>query len=198
MRRRTGLPTALGAQRPPYFRAADSSTVTAPTAFPLVTPVLVHVRPLIGDLQVGQLDGGTLDSFYTILRQCRAHCDGRPFVEHRKNGPHDCTERCAPHVCRPLATSTIRKVRFCLSGALTRTVRWRWITVNPLDRADAPRGVTGEPDPPTPEQAAAVLNEAFKDTWRGVLLWPRYDHRRPARRTLRVALGSARPRPRVF
>jgi site-specific recombinase XerD len=133
--------------------------------------IRIHVRPLLGDLQVGKLDGETLDSFYTILRRCRAHCDGRPFVEHRKRGEHDCTERCAPHVCRPLATSTIRKVHFCLSGALSRAVRWRWITVNPLDQAEPPRGVTGNPNPPTPEQAAAILNEAFKETWWGVLLW---------------------------
>jgi hypothetical protein len=36
-----------------------------------------HIRPLLGKLPVGRLDGETLDSFYKILRTCRAHCGGR-------------------------------------------------------------------------------------------------------------------------
>ncbi|MCE7008844.1 N-terminal phage integrase SAM-like domain-containing protein [Kibdelosporangium philippinense] len=32
-----------------------------------------HVRPLLGKLQVGKLNGETFDSFYAILRACRAH-----------------------------------------------------------------------------------------------------------------------------
>ncbi|MGH3568912.1 MAG: tyrosine-type recombinase/integrase [Pseudonocardia sp.] len=133
--------------------------------------IRIHVRPLLGHLPVGKLNGETLDAYHTILRTCRAHCDGRPFIEHAVNGPHECTERCKPHACRPLATSTIRKVHFCLSGALTRAIRWRWISVNPLDQAEPPRGATGDPHPPTPEQAAALLNEAFKDLGWGVMLW---------------------------
>ena len=130
-----------------------------------------HLRPLIGSLQVGRLDGETIDSFYAILRRCRAHCDGRPFVEHHADRAHECTDRCRPHVCRPLATSSIRQVHFCLSGALKRAVRWRWLAVNPLDQAEPPRGVKHDPHPPTAEQAAAILNEAFRDVTWGVLLW---------------------------
>jgi integrase len=62
-------------------------------------------------------------------------------------------------------------VHFCLSGALTRAVRWRWITVNPLDQAEPPRGSTSDPDPPTSEQAAAILNAAFPDLMWGCFLW---------------------------
>jgi len=130
-----------------------------------------HIRPLIGSLQVGRLDGETIDSFYAILRRCRAHCDGRFFVEHHADEAHECTDKCRPHVCRPLATSSIRQVHFCLSGALKRAVRWRWLTVNPLDQAEPPRGVKHDPHPPTAEQAAAILNEAFRDVMWGVLLW---------------------------
>jgi integrase len=43
--------------------------------------IRLHIRPLLGELQVGRLDGETLDSFYSILRRCQAHCDGRPFIE---------------------------------------------------------------------------------------------------------------------
>ena len=77
-----------------------------------------HVRPLLGKLSVGKLTGETLDSFYSVLRRCRAHCDGRPFVEHVRSDPHDCAGKCKPHKCRPLVASSIRQVHFCLSGAL--------------------------------------------------------------------------------
>lgn len=130
-----------------------------------------HIRPLLGKLPVGNLSGETLDSFYAILRTCRAHCDGRSFIQHRVNGPHDCTEKCQPHTCRPLASSSIRQIHFCLSGALKRAVRWRWISVNPLDQAESPRSVKHDPQPPTPEQAASILNVAFGDFFWGVLLW---------------------------
>ena len=32
-----------------------------------------------------------------------------------------------------------------------QAVRWRWITVNPLDQAEPPRGSRADPDPPTAE-----------------------------------------------
>ena len=130
-----------------------------------------HIRPLLGELQVGKLDGETLDSFYSILRTCRAHCDGRPSIEHGTAGEHDCDESCKPHSCRPLKTSSIRQVHSCLSGALTRAMRWRWISVNPLDQSEPPKAGKHDPDPPTPEQAAAILNEAFKDPAWGMLVW---------------------------
>ncbi len=130
-----------------------------------------HIRPLLGKLPIGKLTGETLDSFYTVLRRCRAHCNGRPFIEHVMNDPHDCTGKCKPHKCRPLAASSIRQVHFCLSGALKRAVRWHWISVNPLGQAESPRSVKHDPHPPTPEQAAAILNAAFSDLSCGVLLW---------------------------
>lgn len=131
-----------------------------------------HIRPLLGHLPVARLGGETLDSHQAVLRRCREHCDGRRAVQHAVDGPHDCTDKCLPHVCKPLATSSIRKVHYCLSGALSRAVRWRWITVNPLDQAEPPRGSQGEPDPPTADQAAIILNEAFRrEAWWGTFLW---------------------------
>lgn len=113
-----------------------------------------HVRPLLGPLPVGKLDGETLDSFYSVLRTCREHCGGRN-----------------EHTCRPLASSSIRQIHWCLSGALKRAVRWRWISVNPLDQAEPPKAVVPDPKPPTPEQAAVIVNEAFKDLGWGMLVW---------------------------
>jgi len=134
--------------------------------------IRIHVRPLIGSVSLSRLDGETLDSFYLVLRTCRVHCDGRPFVEHRSTDPeHACDEKCRQHSCHPLATSSIHQIHGCLSGALKRAIRWRWISVNPLDQAEPLRTVTSDPDPPTPEQAAAIVNEAFKDWSWGVLVW---------------------------
>ena len=133
--------------------------------------IRVHIRPLLGHLQVAKLNGEVLDSHQAILRRCRAHCDGRTSVDHVVSGPHECTSLCAPHVCRPLATSTIRKVHFCLSGALQRAVRWRWISVNPLDQAEPPRGGRSDPNPPTSDQAAVILKAAFSDLMWGTFLW---------------------------
>lgn len=130
-----------------------------------------HIRPLLGKQPVGKLDGETLDSFYVILRTCRAHCDGHPYIEHRTQDTHDCDEHCKPHECRPLATSSIRQIHWCLSAAFKAAIRWRWIATNPLDQAHAPRAATSDPRPPTPEQAAAILNEAFRDVGWGMLVW---------------------------
>ncbi|MFI9383876.1 tyrosine-type recombinase/integrase [Kutzneria sp. NPDC052558] len=130
-----------------------------------------HIRPLLGKLPVGKLDGETLDSFYKVLRTCRVHCGGKKFIQHRTKRPHECDARCKQHECDPLATSSIRQVHWCLSGALKRAVRWRWISINPLDQAEPPKAATPDPHPPTPEQAAAIVNEAFKDLPWGMLVW---------------------------
>ncbi|MFC6023632.1 hypothetical protein ACFP2T_46700 [Plantactinospora solaniradicis] len=42
-----------------------------------------HVRPSLGELAVGRLDGKILDSFYAPLRTCRTHCRGRKDIDHR-------------------------------------------------------------------------------------------------------------------
>ncbi|GAA2897508.1 hypothetical protein GCM10010472_64980 [Pseudonocardia halophobica] len=133
--------------------------------------IRVHIRPRLGPLQVARLDGELLDSYYAILRRCRQHCNGRVKVDHRSEDSHDCDAKCTPHLCRPLANATIRKIHFCLSGARARAVRWRWIAVNPLDQAEPPRGSVAEPDPPTAEQAAAILASAFTELWWGCFLW---------------------------
>lgn len=150
-----------------------------------------HIRPLLGKLPVGRLDGETLDSFYLILRTCRAHCGGRKYIEHRTDRQHECDEKCRPHEYSPLKRSSIRQVHFCLSGALKRAVRWKWITINPLDQAEPPKSVAADPHPPTPEQAAAIVNEAFKDLAWGTLVWGRHDHRCSTWRTVRASTRPA-------
>lgn len=121
---------------------------------------------------LAKLTGETIDRLHAVLRHCREHCDGRPFVVHRVMGAHECDVRCRLHVCKPLSTASIRKVHFCLSGALSRAVRWEWINVNPLHAAEPPRGVQHNPHPPSAEQAAAIVTAAFAmDLGWGVLIW---------------------------
>jgi len=178
---RTRLVNQVNEQRHPRTKATVNELmdrylelldVDATTRRTYESYMRIHVRPLIGSVSLARLDGETLDSFYSLLRTCRAHCDGRPFVEHHSSDPdHDCDERCQQHACSPLATSSIRQVHGCLSGALKRAIRWRWISVNPLDQAEPPKAVRPDPDPPTPEQAATIVNEAFKDQAWGMLVW---------------------------
>jgi site-specific recombinase XerD/DNA-binding transcriptional regulator YhcF (GntR family) len=54
---------------------------------------------------------------------------------------------------------------------LKRAIRWRWISVNPLGQAESPKATKPDPQPPTPGQAAAIVNEAFKDIAWGTLVW---------------------------
>src|SRR5918997_3568129 len=118
--------------------------------------VRLYVRPALGDLPAGELDAELLESFYARLQRCRDLCDGR---------------RRARHECRPLSGSTVRKVHYVISGALEQAVRWRHLGVNPAAVAIAPSANSTEPDPPSAEEAAAVISAAWGDPDWGLLLW---------------------------
>jgi integrase/DNA-binding transcriptional regulator YhcF (GntR family) len=130
-----------------------------------------HIRPLIGSVKVGALDGDLFDSFYAELRRCRDHCGQRQRIEHRTDGPHQCDNRCKAHQCRPLSNGSIRYIHFILSGALKRAVRWRWIATNPIVQAVPPPQPKPNPQPPTAEQAARILSEAWQDPDWAMLIW---------------------------
>jgi integrase len=130
-----------------------------------------HIRPLIGQVQVGALDADVFDSFYAELRRCREHCTGARSVEHRTPVVHKCDPRCRPHTCRPLGASTIRQIHFILSGALKRAVRWRWIATNPCTQAEPPAAPKPNPRPPTAQEAAQILSAAWADPDWGALVW---------------------------
>jgi integrase len=130
-----------------------------------------HVRPVLGSVQVGRLDAETLESFYAVLRRCRDRCEGRVRDRHRVKGRHDCDDRCRAHVCQPLAPATVRYIHAILSAALTRAVRWRWIAVNPAAQAAKPTAPKPDPQPPSTEQAARIVVEAWKDPDWGMLVW---------------------------
>jgi integrase len=81
----------------------------------------------------------------------------------------ECDARCRPHVCAPLSASTIRQIHFVLSGALNRAVRWRWLATNPIAEAELPPAPS--PQPPSAQEAARILAEAWKDPDWGRLVW---------------------------
>ena len=130
-----------------------------------------HIRPLIGDQPIGRLDGEILDSFYKELQTCRAHCRGRKFTQHRTTREHECDHRCQPHKCRPLGDGSIRKIHAVLSGAGKRAVRWKWHGINPFDLSEPLPAARSNPKPPTSEQAAAIVTEAWQDLDWGMLVW---------------------------
>jgi integrase len=138
-----------------------------------------RIKPALGHVPVAKVTPRLLEEFYAELRRCRARCDGRPYVEHRTSKPHDCsvddksTKRvCKSHTCKPYAASTIRETHIIISGALSTAVRWGWIQNNPAEVTKKPRQPKPAPKPPTPQQAALLVQAAIEqdEAW-GTLVW---------------------------
>ncbi|MDQ3764750.1 MAG: N-terminal phage integrase SAM-like domain-containing protein [Actinomycetota bacterium] len=126
------------------------------------------IRPALADVPVNKITARMLESFYAELRRCRVRCDGRPFIEHKKAGEHDCkAAKCTPHVCKPMAASTVRQIHSIISGALNAAVRWDWISTNPTKAAQRPKQKPPQPDPPSPVVAAKLVEAVFEtdDDW---------------------------------
>lgn len=126
-----------------------------------------YIKPALGAVPIGKVTAQILEEFYAELRRCRARCDGRPRIDHRAEGDHECREirhrspvgrppkgghrnhdcsklhcevvECQPHVCQPLAAATIRDIHFTISATLAAAVRWEWIKSNPATVAKKPR-----------------------------------------------------------
>jgi integrase len=130
-----------------------------------------HVRPVLGGIQVGRLDAETLEAFYAELRRCRERCDRRRKDQHWTRGKHECDARCMVHVCRPLAPATVRQIHAIIGAALSRAVRWGWLAVNPTVHTVAPAAPKPDPRPPSAEEAARIVVEAWKDPDWGMLVW---------------------------
>ncbi len=131
------------------------------------------IRPALGDVPVNKLNARMLETLYGELRRCRVRCDGKPFIEHKADGEHDCEEaKCRPHECKPMASSTVRQIHAIVSGVLNAAVRWDWINSSPAKVALRPRQSAPAPNPPTPEQAARLVEKAFEldEAW-GTLVW---------------------------
>jgi integrase len=117
------------------------------------------------------VDVEVLDSLYAELRRCRTHCKVKHgLVDHRTPRDHECDERCRPHRCNPSLT-TIRHIHSVLRGAYEKGVRWRWVATNPVRHVDPPAAKRPDPQPPTPEEAARIVEEARGDPDWGMLVW---------------------------
>jgi integrase len=136
-----------------WFEVAELADTTRERYQDLIR---LYLLPVFGETQAARLDAELLERFYARLRHCRSLCSGRPA---------------AGHVCRPLSGSTTRKIHYIIRGALGRAVRWRYLGVNKAAMAVAPSPNATEPDPPSAEEAAAILNEAWTDPEWGLLLW---------------------------
>jgi integrase len=143
----------VGAAIAQWLRVAELEETTRERYEDLVR---IYLAPTIGALPAARLDAELLEDLYARLQRCRSLCSGRP-----RSG----------HTCEPLASSTVRKIHFIVSGALQRAVRWHHLAVNKAALAAAPRPAKAAPDPPTSAEAAAVMNAAWVDPEWGLLLW---------------------------
>jgi hypothetical protein len=131
-----------------------------------------YIKPLLGEVRIGRIDGEVLDTFYARLRRCRAHRSREhPKTDHRTEAQHSCDGRCVTHTCRPLGASYLRQIHVLMNGAFARAVKCKWVGVNPIAQAEAPPQPPPDPQPPTPGQAAQIVAEAFKDPDWGMLVW---------------------------
>lgn len=117
--------------------------------------IRLYLTPTFGGLPAGKLDAELLERFYARLRRCNQMCDGRT----------------KGHKCRPLSASSVRQIHFILRAALDRAVRWRYLGSNEAALAKPPAFERSEPDPPSADEVAALLDEASRDPAWGLLLW---------------------------
>lgn len=161
----------------PFSHAVDewmrTSEVVDSTRDGYLNYIRRYIKPVLGDEPTNKMNARTLESFYAEIRRCRVRCNGRPFIEHRAEGDHDCEKAgCAPHVCKPLGASTVRQIHSIISGTLSLAERWEWIDTNPAKVARRPKPKPSEPDPPSAAEAARLSEAAFEmdEDW-GTLVW---------------------------
>jgi integrase len=148
------------------------------------------IGPVLREVKIRQLGADSLDSLYTALKRCSRlcrrlprtehHADGEhlcdarcgPLRDHRTTRPHVCDSRCRPHVCRPMKPATILRIHSIISSALDLAVRYDWADRNVAKNASPPHPRKREPDPPSPDQAARLLNLVWtEDEEFGLYLW---------------------------
>jgi integrase len=156
------------------------------------------ISPALGDVPISKITPQVLEEFYANLRRCRHLCrNGDRPVDHRTTAAHDCRTvrhrrrpgrpgpephhcasagcfvvECPPHACTAMAASSIRQIHAILSSALAAAVRWEWIRSNPADIAKKPKQRRPQPQPPSAQEAARIVEAAWAqdDDW-GALVW---------------------------
>ncbi len=96
----------------------------------------------------------------------------RPQISRPRPG-HDCRlSGCRPHVCKPMAKSTIHGIHSILSGAFEAALRWEWTDRNPARSAKPPTLTRQTIVATSPEAVAKVIAAArvYSDAL-GLYLW---------------------------
>ena len=96
-----------------------------------------YIVPGIGALELGKVDGSTLNALYArLLSTGRTGASGRTGA---------------------LSPKTVRNVHGLLHKAFKDAIRWRRLSVNPCDAADQPRKQTPEMQVWTPDELRAFI-----------------------------------------
>ncbi len=66
-----------------------------------------------------------------------------------------------------MAQATVRQIHSIISGVFNLAVRWDWISSNPAKVAQRPKQKPPEPDPPSPAEAARLIEAAFETSKNG-------------------------------
>ncbi|WP_253865848.1 hypothetical protein [Prauserella halophila] len=61
-----------------------------------------------------------------------------------------------------MAASTVRQLHSIIGSVLNAAVRWEWIESNPAKNAQRPKLRPPDPQPPTPADAARLVEAAFE------------------------------------
>lgn len=116
-----------------------------------------YIEPRFGSMKAAKLDAEVLENYYALLQTCKYN--GVRGTSHKD------------HECEPLSNSSVRAIHFVLRPAFDRAVKWGYLGRNVVALTEPPSFGTPDPDPPTPEELAPVINEAWRDAAWGLFLW---------------------------
>jgi integrase len=131
----------------------------------------LHVRPFIGHMKAGAVDSEVLDSLYREMRRCRIHCTTKKGTDHRTPREHECDERCRPHGCSPLSPTTVRHVHFVLNASVREGCSVALAVGQPGRVRLPPPAKSPDPQPPSAEEAARIVDAAWEWPDWGALVW---------------------------